>query len=245
MNLEEIRFKLRSYEKEISFIDETHEYHIGKEQYISVSTLIKKYSPVFNAEGAAWGTAKKLGITQKEVLAMWERNKELSCIKGTNIHLYAELFTEGVRPYTDKKDEYFYYKKTVENMVGTLFTGELIINEAMLYSKKYKVAGQTDFLLYDDEKESIIVGDYKTNANIRKKEKYNKNMLGILRHLKDTDIVHYEIQTSMYRYFLELWGLKCKSQKLVWLNEGVWEIIPCRYLKDEVIAMLEANKKGE
>lgn len=241
MKIEEMRFKLKQREKEISFIDETHEYHRGKDKYLSVSGLIGKYSHPFPAEKIAPFSARKLGISTKEVLAMWKRNGELASIRGTAAHNYAEKILEGINPYTDKNDEFFMLKKTVENFLASLFPEQVICTEAILFSEEYKVAGQTDFLLYDPETQSVIVGDYKTNKDLYKPN--SKKMKGILKHLQDTKLNHYHLQLSIYQVLIELAGLPVKKRKIVWFKEGTWSIINAEDRTKEAHLMLKERKE--
>ena len=92
----------------------------------------------------------------------------------------------------------------------------------------------------------MVLIDYKTNTNIYKKERYSKYMKVPLSHLKDTDLNHYALQLSIYRYIVEKYtDLKFEDMFIVWFTEENenYKILEIPYLKEDVERILRDRKE--
>ena len=55
-------------------------------EYISVTTIIGRYCPEFDAKYWAHRKAKEQGVSEKEILRQWNRIKDEACDRGTATH---------------------------------------------------------------------------------------------------------------------------------------------------------------
>lgn len=89
---------------EIKFLEKNHKYEIaGIPAKKSVSGLISNYEKPFDSKKIAERIAKKDGVSVEDVLYKWEVNKNYSCHKGSEFHLYVENFLERRHIPIDKK----------------------------------------------------------------------------------------------------------------------------------------------
>ena len=98
--------KIISFFKELRFNEEEHIYFVGAKQLTySVSGIIQKFHEPFKREEISKDKAKELAliaelgcsqfdspIGQKEVLTKWDNKKDAACEKGTDVHLFGELY---------------------------------------------------------------------------------------------------------------------------------------------------------
>jgi len=92
----------------IKFYDDIHKYYLGDRNLISVTTVLHKYQEPFESNYWSEIKAAEYGMTQQEVLEMWDAWNVKSTVKGSAVHNYAELkYNNKVYAYsqadTDKK----------------------------------------------------------------------------------------------------------------------------------------------
>ena len=147
-------------------------------EYPSITTVL---SPR-NKEGLIkW--RKRVG----EKVAKHIANK--AAIRGTKVHKMCEDYLNGLDMEHHKKDflPYCLFNELKDKTFDNI--NEVIGQELVLYSDKYKIAGRTDLIAEYKGKLSIV--DFKTSTNERK-DSYNEN---------------YYIQTAAYaEMFEELTG---------------------------------------
>lgn len=261
MTIPEIKEQLSIFKK-FHFEEEPHIYWWidkngnRKQANHSMTQLIHENTTPFDAERVAPFSAKKLGMTTREVLNMWEFENKLSTTKGTYIHKYMEEKWSGNDDYhypveevvkrfgydiladkwdklTKIADKFYYDFRDKIVPVGL----ELVIGD-----EDYSLCGSIDFLAYDLEKECLIILDYKSNKEIKIVNQYNQYMLGDLNHLDDINYIHYSLQLNGYQHILEKnTQLKLNNTHyLVWINEknDDYVIYTTRDLKTEAIQMI-------
>lgn len=205
----------------IAYNDEVHVYWnlLTKERYKSVTTLIGNYTPQFDTEGKSLACAKRdvrEGLTtlsvldrQEELKAQWkEKNRISTEVRGTPIHNAIEmLLTHDVTAkevcettcLNKEFHKYVYYieKKKFKDR------GAKLHPEVLVYSDKYKLAGQSDLMLeYNDYLE---IYDWKTNANkdLSYTCDYHTKFLSPLMFTPAGKLSHYAMQLAIYQIFAE------------------------------------------
>jgi len=199
-------------------------------------------------------------------------NKSKEDLKGISNNLvvpfYYSTFTDTYSLNYNKKElenlrlisEVLY-----QDVIKHINMGYYAFAEKIVYSSIFKKAGQIDLLFIKDK--FFKIKDYKTNNKnidffagyykkfnvngewvksnefIRTFEKFKKP----IENLENCLGIKYSLQLSMYAYMMELWGYKLEN------NDGLsihhirdnYEpcIIPVKYLKKEIIKMLNYGNK--
>ena len=266
MNLANIKKELKKFDK-YKFYPDPHVYTYidedGKETEIStsVTSLIDEYTNYFDKEKVAEIKAKKENISKEKLLNKWDYENNYACIKGTITHAYNERLWKNklyeynkeeiikefgkdvIEPIWDKLKNICdsFYNKFKDNLIPVGL-------EQVIGSTYYDIAGTIDFLAYSKKLDSLIIIDYKTNKEIKKKSFNNKKMLKPLDDIPDTNYYHYSLQLSIYKYILEHeTNLKIYSKKwLVWINENNddFKLYECLNLDKKIEKLLELRKIG-
>lgn len=195
----------------MKFNEEAHIYVNDKgEVYTSATSFIKKFYKPFDRINIAKKFAKKNKRTVEDVLEEWDKAGKDAIVKGTAYHKLEEsrlLLSEDI---------------LIENeshpVIKPEFDGEYKINnklkldpgvypELILWSDKYKIAGQADRVEIT-KSGKINVLDYKTSKEI-KTEAFRRwdgsydRMLGPFSHLDDCNFWHYAIQLNLYAFLIK------------------------------------------
>lgn len=243
---------------DIKFIEESHQYFIGKEEYTPVSNIIKEYEPVVDWDQKATDYAIKWKKNKADVQRDWKLNNLKSTISGTRTHSFGESYTNVLcgHPELVCEQNKPQYIEEYNTMVATYPKEEAIMKfydelEKNLHpvgaefklSTKYmegirRICGTCDLLFYDSDKDYFTLGDWKTNKTLFKD--YNRQngimMMGCVSDMIDEPLSHYIIQISLYQRMFESIGIKIGDRFLVWLKEdGTYEKIYLPKIKDEII----------
>ena len=264
MEVEKIREELKKFNK-FRFYEEPHVYTYmdengnEKEISISVTSLIDEYTNFFDKEKIAEQKAIKEGISKEKLLEKWEKDNKFARIKGTVTHAYNE--------YLWKNEKYDYDKEEIIREFGSdliepvwnkltkicdsfhdKYKDSLIPIglEQIIGSVEYDIAGTIDFLAYSKRLDAIIIFDYKTNKEIRKRSFNEEKMVYPLDDIFDSNFYHYSLQLSIYKYILEHeTNLEIYPRKwLVWINENNddFRLYECENLDKEAEKLLNLRK---
>lgn len=194
---------------------------------------------------------------QNEILAEYDRKRNESCERGTKIHAGFEESFYGKSKFDFKRfgfeeicDKEFvcnknYYKLDLERGVYPEFLISCKSEDGLL-----RLSGQIDFLCIDGH--DVYIVDWKTNKEIKKNgyfdsAKRSKQMLKYpLNNLEDCNWNVYQLQLSCYAYMLQVLKPELNIKKLIIYHidhDGKETIHECKYLKTEVIRMLNHYKK--
>jgi hypothetical protein len=234
----------------IEFDDVNHTYYDveTKENYISVTTLIKKYEHKTDWEQVATNYARKHGYSKEFWLAKWESNKNEAGRNGTIYHSQREdefevMEKSGKMVRTNKLDE---NKRKRSINISDLSDG--IYSELIVYNQEFKVAGQVDESRFRDRE--VYINDFKTSKVINMESYYNFKtkqytmMTGVVSHLMDCNYNKFALQTSMYMYFLELRRYVPTKLSIEHTKDNNKKyFLP--YLKKEVMDILQDYKNGK
>lgn len=242
----------------ITFKEDTHQYFdVTGDEYGSVSKVIGKIKTPFDKAtiSRAIGNklAKELGVSseegQRRILAEWKAKADSSIIRGNFIHNNLEDYLLTGSCDSSLKD--------VVTQLMTLLKGNYKnFPEALIYSPKYKISGQSDLVVQRTRSNASVfdIFDYKTNESKgiqfdsidrRKAEPkhYNRYMLPPFDHLEDCNFIHYSMQLSIYAYMAqETWGIKIGRLAILFIdNDLKMHTIPVPYMKMEAKALLDYN----
>jgi hypothetical protein len=140
----------------LKFFEKDHEYIKEGEKYLSVTSLLKTLDPTDWVE-VKRKYAEKNGLTIDQVTEKWNKQAE----GGSKLHLLEEMSL-----YT--KDNVFQHT-VVDGAKEAFNLEELkpgIYPELILYSDRYKVAGQSDLVTIFPDR-TFKISDFKTDKELR------------------------------------------------------------------------------
>lgn len=225
--------ELKEFFKELRFEESTHTYYVnGIKIGKSVSGKLKTYYEEFNAAKIAPFSAKKLGISTDEVLALWAAKGLEATTRGTKVHSFGEHYAKN-RTIIPNNIQEEAIKSWFDRMPPNLIP---IAEELRAYHLTEMYAGTADGLLYNSDTGKYIIYDFKTNASLDKNYK-GKKMLSPFNDLLDCSYNKYQIQLSYYKILLEqVPGLKVERMIILWLpHEGGYEMRFTEDLTDRLI----------
>lgn len=202
----------------IRFNAQNHTYtNSTDEKYVSVTTFVKAFEPSRDWDSIAEKYANKNGFTGQYWRDKWAAKAKRSADAGTMVHAIFEADT------IEKEANVVHHQTDQYGLKCSLDLSELtagVYPELMIYSHKYKLAGQSDLVkIYDDKTFEIF--DYKTDAEIKTesipyfnqktKRKQKSTYLSPIAHLDECNYNKYKLQLSIYANILERYGFKCKG----------------------------------
>jgi hypothetical protein len=196
---------------QITFTESDHSYvdNLGMD-YTSVTTLIHKAFPVFDAEKIAARKAAKDGGTAQSYLDLWEKNRNRAALEGTRMHENCEHQILGQYDKMHKpanQDERLRFA-AAWNEVECLQTSQplSIEPEKIVFSPIYNIAGSIDLLIQRQDG-TYIIADWKVVKEL-KRQGFNNEMgtAFATRNLHHCNWSHYALQLSIYHVILKLEG---------------------------------------
>lgn len=196
-----------SKDERVKFVDSTHVYtdRLTGKKLRSVTSLISDFKPVFDKEKVSKAYAKKHGMKQADVLALWKAKGDKASSMGTDIHKifedyvnYGEIMAPG--KWGDKED-------TAVHAITELFVSNRlkpIETELIVYNEKY--AGQIDLIAMNEQGEYFII-DWKTNNEITGENKW-RQMLPPYEDYPDANLFHYALQLRIYKELCKEYDIK-------------------------------------
>ena len=264
MTLEEVKQKLKVFDK-YKFFENGHYYtYKDKQVGISVTKYISQFENEFDSDTLSQKVADKNGISQFEVLNEWKRKGEYSCLKGTAIHEwlqdnYANREYKFDLSQLEEYPEYYkiedieHLKQMAIDFINDYKNRYILIGDEILCGiPDFDIASAIDLLFYDTINNEVVLADIKTNTDLKgwkSTPSYVKKMLQPLENIKDITFEHYKIQLSIYRYFLEEYAHIPISDNMfiVYLSEKEksYNIIQIPYLKNEVEKILKLRRANK
>ena len=264
MTLEEVKQKLKVFDK-YKFFENGHYYtYKDKQVGVSVTKYISQFENEFDSDTLSQKVADKNGISQFEVLNEWKRKGEYSCLKGTAIHEwlqdnYANREYKFDLSQLEEYPEYYkiedveHLKQMAIDFINDYKNRYILIGDEILCGiPDFDIASAIDLLFYDTINNEVVLADIKTNTDLKgwkSTPSYVKKMLQPLENIKDITFEHYKIQLSIYRYFLEEYAHIPISDNMfiVYLSEKEksYNIIQIPYLKNEVEKILKLRRANK
>ena len=237
------RREIRKRDNKINFDEASHTYIVEGKTLQSVTNIVENCFPKFDAQLHAKTTAAKTGMTEEEVIAMWERKGKESRELGTAMHQKIESYYQGKHPYED--DAFKLFKVFADKVKLEPYRTEWAV-----YDTEYNIAGTIDFVDYQDGKYTIY--DWKRSDKIIangmpvKVSKYQEKGLYPLEHLENCAYYHYALQLSLYKFILE----KNYDIKVSDLRLGIFHpsydkpyVLRVPYLENEVKTLMELRSE--
>ena len=258
MDLNKTRSLIEEKFNDINFIEESHQYFIGEDEYTPVSNIISEFEPYVNWNEKAEKSAQTYGGTAQEILDKWEINKLKAAISGTRTHEFGESYTWLKVGFVDRicqanKPQYvekfntllptYPKEESIVKFYNELPSNIVPVGAEFKLSSKYienarKICGTCDILFYDTENEGFIIGDWKTNASLfnEYRRKFNIKMKTPFSNMVDDSFSHYVIQLNIYRRLLESIGLNIIGMRLIHLlNGGEYEVHKIETINDDIL----------
>ena len=263
-------------DKNIQFFEEDHKYIIKTEpdvKYTSVTTWNHRHFPIFEADiiidnmmkSKGWKEGHKYwGLTQEQIKAKWNSNKDAVSGAGTDLHYEIECFNNDRRfsfNYTNKELYQIYMADNKESHEFKSLEWKYFINfikdtpelkpyrtEWTVYHDDVKISGSID-MVYENPDGTLSIYDWKRAKNITRINTYNKFALSPeICHLPDSNFWHYALQLNTYKAILEQkYGKIIKDLILVRLHpdaeEKNYELITLPNLSREIKDLFLERKK--
>lgn len=238
----------------LTFEEDGHVYFWDNEDIkaiggMSSTTFIKSFFTPFNPQhcirsitrGRKYLTDpsyKYYKKTNKEILAMWDKNRDEAADAGTRFHLDIELTYNGICVENDTKEwKQFQMFESMRDKNMVPFR-----TEWMIYDPELRLAGSMD-MVFKNPDGTFSIYDWKRSKGIRVKDSKKGNFP--LEHVSDCNFMHYSLQLNLYKYILEKnYGVKISSLVLVVchpLQNGFKKIV-CPDLQEEIRDMLDLRR---
>lgn len=240
----------------IEFESKSHVYTYTPtgERFISVTTLIDKYSEKQDWDSIAERKAKKLGVTKEDLLKSWEDEKNRAANQGTRIHELREKKILG-RPnvHTHREENGLKYSLDITELRPGIYP------ELILYHPEYKIVGTADYVeIFKNGTFDLM--DFKTNKSLEftgypvfNKSTFKREprkLLHPLNKIDDCNGMKYTLQLSIYSFLLEELGYTLNK---MWIEHIIMEDgdeintvdYPLNYLKKEVKNMFQHFKSKQ
>lgn len=187
---------------EIQFIEENdrHDY-IDNEgsDYISVTTLIHRFFPAFDAPAAAARVAARENVPVADILASWDKKRDESCAYGTLVHNYAEACVKRDTPPKPISGHTLMAYDAVNEALRMISAHYDILGaEKIVFDPVYRVAGTIDLPLRHRATGRLCIADWKTNQAIDMTPRFSGMGLPPIAHIPDCNGNHYRLQFALY-----------------------------------------------
>ena len=233
-----------SLDNRIRFEPKEHIYVLdGVLQLKAVSDVIAHFFRSFNILEQSKRYAYKNGMSQTEVIEIWDAKGVESRNVGTFLHEQIENYLKGEKALSEYSFEYngeiVNYKKTIsiEKEFGYFldFMRDSEVrpfrSEWRIFDEKNKIAGTIDLICRNGSQFDIY--DWKRSTKASPNETVWQHGINGLEHIPDISFYKYALQQNLYKYILESnYGIKINKMYLIVLHHE-YE----RYVKYEVPRM--------
>lgn len=215
----------------------------GALQLKAVSDVIAYFFSPFNILIQSERYAYKNGMSQTEVIEMWDAKGVESRDVGTFLHEQIDNHLKGKKVWFNYPFEYngeiVNYKKTVsiEKEFGYFidFMRDTEVkpfrSEWRIFDEKNKIAGTIDLICRNGSQFDIY--DWKRSTKASPNETVWQHGINGLEHVPDISFYKYSLQQNLYKYILENnYGIKINKMYLIVLHPEYR-----RYIKYEVQQM--------
>ena len=200
----------------VEFDEASHTYRIDGQLVPSVTTILGRLKPEFDAESAAERVAEREGRTVIDVLSDWKYRSLMALANGKEVHRQIEaVITTGSAPLLAPDPDGSWSRCLARIQAGAV---PLAI-EQIVADKELAVAGTVDAILYSRKTGSVHVCDWKPGKF--KAEGYRGETLQPpFDDLAMNHLTAYSLQVSLYRLILERHGQPCGPSWIVHFGEG-------------------------
>jgi hypothetical protein len=233
--------------KDLIFDEPNHRYFYSGYELISVTTVIKEFYEKFDPEVRSKNCSlQRKGFLPDWVKQLWECNGIFKGIRGTEFHLYAEVFLKsGLRlpfntPIGHRVVQFHKFIAAIPNL-------KPVAIELRIFSTRWKVAGTIDNIFQDINTGLYYIIDWKTDDTMEYVGFDNKMMFEPFQNLPDSNFYHHCVQQNIYKHIIEEYvGIKISDCFLAHfpMEEKV-DILKCIDIDRSVIddAFVKLGKK--
>ena len=247
MELKEIALELREIlenkrqELELTFIEDTHTYFMKdvdgnvKNNFPSVSKVLKKFYPEFPTDEAAQKKSKGDPIVKQQLIEEWAAAGDYSTNMGSRVHFFLEKkLIESSGDYKEVRQPIFDCDITQILKGDSMITAGskflklmeerdvvLLDTEIVLGHPELGYTGQPDkvWLVINKKKDGfgLLITDWKTNKPKNfESNNFTKPMFKPFQNLPNTALGHYYVQLPLYGKLIlkMLEGTKYENMKL-------------------------------
>lgn len=258
----------------IQFFEEDHKYIITcdkESKYTSVTTWNHSHFPHFDADkviqnmkkGKAWKEGHKYwGLTDQQIKAQWDENRNAVSGAGTEMHFQIECFMNNpslekgythqdlLSDYNREMEpqslalEWKYFLKFVEDYPCM----KPYRTEWTIFDEDLKLAGSID-MVYENDDGTLSIYDWKRAKDISRINTFNKFALTpAICHMPDSNFWHYALQLNTYKAILtRKYNKIVKDLYLVRLHpdteERTYELIQLPNLSKDIQVLFEEKRK--
>ncbi len=237
-----------SYSNKLKFIEESHQYFLNGVEFVSVSSVVDRWSSVDEEamlercamKALKYPDYKYFGMTKDEIAAQWKKAADDACSFGTSVHSFGEgcfywytgqddripedvkgkFDDNGPKP-TNKHEEAVvkFWEDLPDNFIPVLAETKVFNVTGTPY------AGTFDILFYyydkdNPERSGLLIMDYKTNGSLTSDyaRGTKQMMLDPFEDLYEESLSHYYLQFCLYQVPIENLGYKVLGRRLIWLK---------------------------
>lgn len=265
------QFNILSLSKfnDIKFYGKNHTYKI-KDLIcpLSVTRFLNLFVKEFDKLTIAKRCANRDGVDVSDVIAKWDMEKDLSCIKGTLFHQYIDNYlARKIMPVDNSSIDEFCKTHNAEDIKQNFLNNiaKLVIQFEKFYEYYNKnfafiksefvvgdisdtlICGTIDNLSLNLINNTLTIIDYKTNKDFTIKSKYGDKLMYPVQHLDNTKLNVYGLQLSIYKYIIEKYTQHKTELLIVWFNENndTYKLFTPPNLDSEVASMIEYYKEDK
>jgi ATP-dependent exoDNAse (exonuclease V) beta subunit len=213
----------------------------------SVTKIVKSFFPEFDKDGVSAAYAKKHGLTQEEVLAMWDAKAKRSTEIGNAVHKYIENTFKDIafdkKEYDEEIQKRFDVADTAISQLGEYY--DLIGCELIVFDPEIEGAGILDLLMKGKKTNKFYLIDWKTNESIKMENSFQGG-LDVLAHVDDCNFNHYSLQLGLLKKMIpNVYDVDPKNiiAQLIHLSPERAFYYPVRDFSNEIELMI-SNKKA-
>lgn len=197
----------------LTFDPVPHTYHDNLSRpYTSVTSLVRRYFPPFDAPAAAARVAARDGLLELDVLNGWKAEGERAASRGSRIHAYAESRVIGATPeLATSPDESRAFGIVDEAILALEKQYEFLGAEQIVFDPFYLLAGAIDLPARNRATGAVAILDWKTNAEITN-DAWGRTGLPPISHIPDSKLSHHALQLSLYAWLIADCGYIAPSE---------------------------------
>lgn len=225
-------------DQRIVFFPEAHRYEVEGEEFQSVTTVIKRFFPEFNADSALDKMGKNhplYGLPREEIKARWARERDDASASGTEMHRQIEDFlnTGAIGDHPDFKVFHDTYTRTRR--------GEPYRTEWIIFDEETGIAGTIDYLYRRGDQFGMT--DWKRSKKISRENRWERPLPPIS-HLQACNFDQYALQQNIYRLILKKnYGICVDRMMLAQIHGGNLTPYPMPLMEREAAKIMALNRQ--
>lgn len=193
-------------DSDILFEEESHTYSYKGKQFLSVTTWVNTFFDEFNSNDVLkkmmksinWKNNIYYGKTEEEIKSIWKKNNIQAIENGVKLHRDIELFYNNEK-IDNNSIEFDYFK----NFFRDHYYLTPWRTEWKVYDEDIHLAGTID-MVFRKSNGKFVLYDWKRCKQIYTHNQFKKfAKIDFLKHLADTNYMHYCLQLNLYKYVLE------------------------------------------